>query len=153
MAFRHYEAGNFSVRQSASYLVRRTSNLMLPRLEALFAAQGFTFVQWCVLMSLRDGLASRAAEIARNLNYDSGALTRVLDQLEARGLIERSRSAEDRRTVELALTADGRSAVERLVPPMADFLNELFRDFTPAEMETLRGLLDRIIARLAEEGS
>jgi DNA-binding MarR family transcriptional regulator len=65
------------------------------------AEQGFTFTQWVVMMHLRDGLALNARELCVQLRHDSGAVTRVLDQLEARGLVQRERSLEDRREVKL----------------------------------------------------
>jgi DNA-binding MarR family transcriptional regulator len=153
MAVRHFQYDDFSARKSVGYLLRQTLNLMQPRLEAVFADHEFTFVQWCVLMQLRDGLANRAADISRNLNHDSGALTRVIDQLDARGMIERTRSTEDRRIVELALTGQGSEAVEGLIPLVVDSLNELFAEFSRAEMEQLTGLLHRVLARLQADSS
>lgn len=154
MAIRHYTPETFNARSAVGYLLRRTLNLLQPRMESLFVDHEFTFVQWCVLMQLRDGLANRAADISRNLNHDSGALTRVVDQLEARGLIERARSTEDRRIVELALTPAGSEAIENLIPLVVDHVNDLFADFSREEIETLVLLLNRMINRLQDgEGS
>ena len=153
MAIRHYTPETFNAHSAVGYLLRRTLNLLQPRMESLFVDHEFTFVQWCVLMQLRDGLANRAADISRNLNHDSGALTRVIDQLDARGMIERTRSTEDRRIVELALTGQGSEAVEGLIPLVVDSLNELFAEFSRAEMEQLTGLLHRVLARLQADSS
>jgi DNA-binding MarR family transcriptional regulator len=101
-------------------------------------------------MQLRDGLANRAADISRNLNHDSGALTRVVDQLEGRGLIERTRSTEDRRMVELALTPDGRTAVDASVPLVVDHVNRLFEDFSREDLDMLIGMLKRMIDKLQD---
>jgi DNA-binding MarR family transcriptional regulator len=150
MAIRHYTPETFNAHSAVGYLLRRTLNLLQPRMESLFVDHEFTFVQWCVLMQLRDGLANRAADISRNLNHDSGALTRVVDQLEARGLIERARSTEDRRIVELALTPAGSEAIEMLIPLVVDHVNDLFADFSREEIETLVLLLNRMINRLQD---
>ncbi|MEN3977008.1 MarR family transcriptional regulator [Emcibacter sp. SYSU 3D8] len=146
----HYTPETFTARNAVGYLLRCTLNLMQPRLEALFANREFTFVQWCVLMQLRDGLANRAADISRNLNHDSGALTRVVDQLEARGLLERTRSTEDRRMVELALTQEGRRSVEASIPLVVDHINAILSDFSSEEIEMLVGMLKRIIDKLQD---
>jgi DNA-binding MarR family transcriptional regulator len=154
MPGQHYTPETFNARNAVGYLLRRTLNLLQPRMEALFVDYEFNFIQWAVLMQLREGLANRAADISRNMNHDSGALTRLIDQLEGRGLLERRRSLEDRRIVELALTPEGRRAVDASIPLVVDYVNNLFEDFSRDEMDLLVGMLNRIIAKLQDgEGS
>jgi len=136
-------------RRSIGYLTRRASSLLLGRLEDVFAGHRMTFVQWAVLMLLRDGLVRTAADICRDLCYDSGALTRVLDQLEQRGLIDRRRCCQDRRTVELTLTEKGRDTAESVIPSVADSYNGALSQFTSEEAETLIRLLGKLIAGMA----
>jgi DNA-binding MarR family transcriptional regulator len=143
-----YRPDTYKAKSAISYLVRRSHNLLTPLLEALFADHGLTFTQWATLMLLRDGLADSCTELARTFHYDSGAMTRILDQLEARGLVERQRSTEDRRVVKLSLTPQGDRMVEDLIPCVAEFLNEVVADFTREEAESLIRLMTRLIARL-----
>jgi DNA-binding MarR family transcriptional regulator len=82
---------------------------------------------------------------------DSGALTRLIDQLEARGLVERERSREDRRAVQLRLTAAGIATLASLLPKVVDKLNFTLREFTHAEANELTRLLTKLITSL--EGS
>ncbi len=82
---------------------------MQERIEGLFAEQGCTLQQWVVLMHLRDGLAITVADLCRDLHHNSGAMTRLIDQLESRNLIERRRNSEDRRVIELSLTGPATS--------------------------------------------
>ncbi len=133
------------MRGSIGYLVRRAGNLMTGRVEAVFSKHEITFAQWLVLMNLRDGMASTAAEIARGMCHDTGALTRVIDQLAGRGLIERHRSIEDRRTVELKLTDEGLRTVNALVPTVVCLLNTALSDFTQEEAQTLTRLLEKLV--------
>jgi DNA-binding MarR family transcriptional regulator len=140
-----YNAKTYKARDSVGYLVRRAGNLMTTRVEAAFADHEITFAQWLVLMRLRDGLATTAAEIARDMCHDSGALTRVIDQLAQRGLIERTRGQEDRRTIALALTKEGLRTVNALVPMVVDLLNMALVDFTDDEASTLTRLLNKLI--------
>ena len=72
---------------------------------------------------------------------NSGALTRVIDQLAERGLLERSRRDRDRRKVELELTAAGRKVIESLVPLVVDKLNLALSDFSNDEVRELTRLL------------
>jgi DNA-binding MarR family transcriptional regulator len=140
-----YDAKTYKARDSVGYLVRRAGNLMTTRVEAAFADHEITFAQWLVMMRLRDGLATTAAEIARDMCHDSGALTRVIDQLAQRGLIERTRGQEDRRTIALALTKEGLRTVNALVPTVVDLLNIALVDFTDDETSTLTRLLNKLI--------
>jgi DNA-binding MarR family transcriptional regulator len=130
------------------YLLKRAHTLLVDQLEAAVAAREITATQWVVLMYLRDGLAINASDLCVQLRHDSGALTRVLDQLEARGLVQRERSREDRRAVQLRLTAAGAETVAALLPAVVDKLNYALRDFSRAEAAELNRLLTKLISSL-----
>ncbi len=140
-----YCAKTYKARDSVGYLVRRAGNLMTTRVEAAFADHEITFAQWMVLVKLRDGLATTAAEIARDMCHDSGALTRMIDQLAQRGLIERSRSQADRRSIVLKLTDEGHRTADALVPMVVGLLNRALTDFTQDETRTLIRLLTKLL--------
>ena len=120
-------------------------------LEVAFSQKDFTFMQWVVLMTVRDGLAVTATDICRDYRHDQGALTRVIDQLETRGLLERQRSAEDRRVVQLSLTDKGRETVESLIPLVVERLNTALDGFTVEEVSELTRLLWKLVARIEQE--
>lgn len=148
---KHYRPENFEARRSVGYLIKRLNSLSMPRLEALFGNEELTFSHWIALMALRDGLAHTCADIARHMSHDSGATTRLVDQLEARGLLTRQRSKDDRRVVELSLTPSGRNVVRTLMPHVIDFWNGALEEFSPEEFETLVSLLARLAARIERE--
>ncbi|HEX4269896.1 MAG TPA: MarR family transcriptional regulator [Rhizomicrobium sp.] len=146
-----YKAGDYGMKNSVGYLIRRTANLVLPQLETMFAEDELTFSQWTVLMALREWQASTSAEIARNICHDAGSLTRILDQLEQRGLIARLRSDADRRVVMLTLTPRGGEMVERLIHKVVDFWNSLLGDFSHGEIKTLIKLMSRLVTAAGGE--
>jgi len=143
-----FKAESFRIADSVGYLVKHAQLALRGRIELAFASQGVTFQQWVVLMHLRDGLAGTTAELCRETRHDSGAMTRIIDQLEDRGLIARRRKAADRRVVDLQLTAAGRKMSESLIPIAVDTLNAALDGFTRAEVTQLQEFLRRIIARL-----
>src|SRR5205085_2733985 len=110
-------------------------NLILPRADALFADAELSFSQWVALMALRDGIADTCADIARHMNHDTGATTRLVDQLVSRNLVMRSRSVTDRRVVHLTLTAQGKAMAKALTPRIIDFWNDLLTDFSSSEVD------------------
>lgn len=147
----YFRAENFNCRQSLGYLTRRVQNLTNPQAEAIFADQDLTFSQWISLMGLREGVAETSAQLARHLNHDAGATSRLVDQLVKRGLVRRERSKSDRRIVRLRLTAQGKTVARMHIPPIVEFWNRMMRDFSAQEVTQLITLLTRLIANLEAE--
>jgi DNA-binding MarR family transcriptional regulator len=141
MSKQHYQASTYRAQTSVGYLVKRAHALILDCLEPVFEAHGFTFVQYQVLAWLRDGIAVNPKDICTQFRHNSGALTRVIDQLEERGLLERSRRDRDRRKVELDLPPAGREVTESLVPLVVEKLNLALADFSSEEVQELLRLL------------
>ena len=145
-----YRASDYGMKSSIGYLVRRSANLLLPQMEALFADQTLSFSQWTALMALRDGDVATAADLSRVICHDTGSLTRILDQLEKRGFVTRKRSESDRRLVTLELTQKARNLIASLMPKVVGLWNELLGDFSHDEIRFLIKLLTRLTA--AAEG-
>ncbi len=146
----YYRVETFTSQNALGYLVRRLHNLMVPCAEAQFAGEELTFSHWVALISLRDGLTHTCADISRHMGHDSGATTRLIDQLEARGLVARHRSKKDRRVVDLALTAEGKAVAKALTPRMVNLSNEVLKDIPASEVNALIDILKRLIQRFDE---
>ena len=144
MSKQHYQVSTYRAQSSIGYLVKRAHSLMLDTMEPIFEAHGFSFVQYVILSWLRDGIAVNPKDICAQYRHDSGALTRVIDQLAERGLLERVRRDRDRRKVELQLTPAGRDAIESLVPLLVDKLNLALGDFSETEVQELLRLLIKL---------
>ncbi len=141
----YYKPSNYTMRNSVGYLMRICTNRLLPQMEALFQDQELTFSQWTTLVALHDGRIATAGDLAHNICHDAGSLTRLIDQMEKRGLVTRTRSDKDRRVVTIALTPRGRTLVEALAPKVMDFWNSLLSGFSHAEIDTLINLLTRLV--------
>lgn len=148
MAKPFYSADSYNAQRSIGCQLRRLTNLMLPRAEARFTDKELTFTHWIILMCLRDGLADTCADIARQMSHDSGAVTRLVDQLEKRDFVARKRSTTDRRVVHLTLTPAGKAITKALTPAVMDFWNEMLEDFSAAEAEMLIALLTRLLNKM-----
>jgi DNA-binding MarR family transcriptional regulator len=144
----HYDPATYVVHNSIGYLMRRGAGLLREQIEASFTSAGITFIQWATLILVRDHPGTTAAEVCRDLRHDSGAFTRVLDQLEARGLLQRLPSASDRRCVELRVTDEGLAVVRDAIPLVTGCLNRALGDFSAREVAQLTDLLLRMIVRL-----
>ena len=73
-------------------------------------------------------------------------MTRALDRLEAKGLVQRERSNTDRRVVHLTLTPEGRTVAELVPGVLAEVLNGHLRGFSHAEWQQMLQLLQRMLA-------
>ena len=153
MIKQHYKARTYKAKSSVGYLVKRAYSLCVDTMEPLFEEHGFTFLQYQILTWLRDGIVVNPSDICAQYRHNSGALTRVIDQLEEKGFIERLRRDRDRRKVELQLTEAGRTVIESLIPLVVEQLNLALQDFSSEEVQELTRLLMKFntsIERLVE---
>ncbi len=141
MSKQHYQVSTYKAQSSVGYLIKRAHSLMLDVMEPVLEDRGFSFVQYVILSWLRDGIAVNPKDICFQFRHNSGALTRVIDQLAQRGFLERMRRNRDRRKVELQLTPAGREAVEGLIPLVVEKLNLALADFSSAEVQEFLRLL------------
>lgn len=148
MATKHYDPKTFNSQRSIGYLLKMSHAQMHDCAEAVLAPHGVSFVQWIAMLKLREGHALTASDLCRAMRHDNGALTRIIDQLEERGYVVRKRSREDRRVVELELTAAGSRKLDELMPPLIAQLNEVLGVFSKAEFAELVRLLDKLLETL-----
>lgn len=147
---KHYDVKSFTTGTSIGYLLKMAHTLLYERVTEAFADREINFMQWVVLMKLREGSGLTASDLCRKLRHDTGAFTRLVDQLQERGLLERERSESDRRLIRLNITPAGRKLATDLVPIFVDHLNAAFGDFTKAEFQELIRLLSKLIDKLKE---
>jgi len=86
-----------------------------------------------------------AAQLCKDLSYDAGAMTRMVDRLEGKGLISRRRCPDDRRLVKLELTEVGLAALPKLRECSVQVLNHFLRGFSQGEARQLESFLVRML--------
>jgi len=141
-----YRAETYLTEDSIGYLMRRIVTAVGQAVETRMCEPGGpTYPQWVPLYKLHVGAATTVAELARACELDTGAMTRLLDRLEAKGLCRRVRSLEDRRVVNIELTDEGRAAAKEVPYVLSRVQNEHLAGFTTEEWEQLKGYLRRIL--------
>ena len=141
-----YNASNFLIDESVGYLLKRVRSMLSAAVEREIADHDVTYEQWGVLLMILKKRGDTAAMLARGTECDSGSMTRMLDRLEAKELIVRTRSTDDRRRVELELTPSGKRLAERLVAAIVKVLNRHLEGFSVDELELFKGFLRRMLA-------
>jgi DNA-binding MarR family transcriptional regulator len=143
---KHYTRDNFHLTDSIGFLIIRVRNLMLTHMDAALKEIYISGQQMRILLSLSQGIASTPFELSTLLGIDTGLMTRMLDKLESMGLLERSRSLEDRRVINLSLTVKGEGVAERIPDIAPEVLNSRLQKFTRAEFVELRRLLEKFLS-------
>ena len=132
--------------QQLCFALYAASRAMTAAYQPLLEELDITYPQYLVLLTLweQDGL--RVSRIGERLYLDSATLTPLLKRLESRGLVERRRSSEDERVVEVFLTTDGKRMKRRAleVPKTAWSRSHL----TLAELSRLRETLQALTRTL-----
>lgn len=90
-----------------------TSLLMTKTYKPLLQALGLTYPQYLAMLVLWENDGITVSEISARMLTDPGSLTPLLKRLESEGLLQRRRSSEDERVVQLYLTGKGRALHER----------------------------------------
>ena len=140
-----YCARDYVPEDSVGYLMRRVLATVAQEVERQLESSDLTNAQWVPLLKLFMGQASTVAELARECHLDAGAMTRLLDRLETKGLCRRVRSVEDRRVVNIELTDAGREAAKAIPLVLCQIQNAHLAGFSVEEFETLKGFLRRIL--------
>ena len=145
-----YSDADFTPDISVGYLCRRVHQLAQEGLEPMFAREGLTYNQWHALISVYFARGITPATLARDLSYDKGATTRLIDQLEARGWMTRHREHDDRRLVALKLTAAGEELAHRLRHLVFEAWNKWLGDWPDDDIAAAIATLQRLRATLAK---
>jgi DNA-binding MarR family transcriptional regulator len=126
-------------------LINRVRVEVVDALERELAPYDLTAPQLMVLSSVANREADSAAAICKSISYDPGAMTRMIDRLEQKGLIRRAPHPEDRRATTLELTADGLALYPKLLAAKDVVQNQFLRGFSADEARMLDGLLNRMV--------
>lgn len=143
-----YDVETFAPRVSIGYLLRRVGKLSTSRIEAAFDGRDISFTQWIVLALVSSQIADTCTTLARDMDHNSGAMTRLIDQLEDRGLVVRTRVEGDRRVSKLSVTEAGDELAKTLIASVVDVWNDIVAELAPAETRQLIATLTKLLDRL-----
>ncbi len=142
----HYQGDHLVAEDSLAYLVKQLYQSLQRTVDKEMAPLDLTAMQWRPLALIAKGWADNPVELARCAGMDTGAMTRALDRLEAKGLLRRLRCDHDRRMVKLELTEEGRAQAQRIPYALADAQNLHLKDISPEELGGFLLLIRRMLA-------
>ena len=114
------------------------------------AGHDFTPVQYAALRTLRENPGIDQAGLAGLIAYDRATIGGVVDRLEGKGLVERTRSTRDRRAREVRLTPAGAALLAEVMPLVDTFQPDILAGLSPGEQAQFLDLARRVIAGWAD---
>lgn len=140
-----YRPATYCAEESVGYLMKRVMLSIVYQADKRLDAHGLTSAQWGPLLRLRSSGPCTVADLARWVQVDAGAMTRLLDRLEKKQLCKRVRSTEDRRVVQVELTPEGEAAITQVPAVLAEVMNAHLAGFTKAEWLALKASLQHMV--------
>jgi len=109
---------------------------------------GATLQMWRVLAALRDHDGQRMGDLSGTTSIEVSTLTRLVDGMEAKGLVARRRAAPDTRVVTLQVTPAGRRLTRRILPKAERYERVALKGFDARDAEALKTALRRLYANM-----
>ncbi|HET9679698.1 MAG TPA: MarR family transcriptional regulator, partial [Gammaproteobacteria bacterium] len=107
--------------------------------------------QLVCLRRLRNDGPMTPGALAREVALSPATVTGICDRVEARGLVTRTRKAEDKRQVLIELTEAGRALVENIPLPLHEKFMQRLADLPDTEQTEIREVLERIVHMMEAE--
>lgn len=126
------------------YLLNRAGNRIATAFGEEVRPLGATLQMWRVLAALRERDGRRMGDLSETTSIEVSTLTRLVDTMEAKGLVARRRAAADARAIVLHVTPAGRRLTQRIVPIAERYEQVALAGFGPAEAERLKAALRRL---------
>ena len=127
-------------------VLQRTADRLMQGLEHALRQSGVTPVQYLVLRSLRAAGAAGmpSNQIARNMTTHDPDMTRLLDKLEERGVVERWRDKRDRRVYRVKLTREGAIQLRNLSKMTRELHRQQFNTLDTRQVRALARTLETV---------
>jgi DNA-binding MarR family transcriptional regulator len=126
------------------YLLRRVSNQVSGEFARSLKARSISVAEWVVLSRIAGGRGITSGELADGLNLTPGAISKIVEKLEIKGLVSRESIEGDARVRKLFVTDKGSDILPQLVKIADENHRRFFDSLTDREQETLRRLLHKL---------
>ncbi len=148
---------DFDLTRYLPYLVNRTGVRIATAFGDVLREHAITLPMWRVLAALDHADGQRISDIAALTSIDVSTLSRILDALQEKGLVERRRgNGGDARVVTVHETEAGHAMTGKIIPHARHYEDVALRGFTAEEEKALKAMLERVyrnIAALEEEAA
>ena len=140
-----------SMYEMPGHLIRRAHQISGAIFTARLAGFDITSVQNAAMVAIASQPGIDATRLSDLIAFDRATLGGVLDRLEAKGLIARQPSRQDRRVKTITLTVDGSALLETVKDRVLAAQAEMMHSLSEAEQAQFIALLKKFVGRVPEE--
>jgi MarR family transcriptional regulator, multiple antibiotic resistance protein MarR len=147
-----YDPKTIDVNNSLAPLLGQVKLAILKGMDQEFlldpdlAALEVTAAQFVIIANLLKGNAKSACELCRAMDYDRGAMSRMIDRLESKNLLRRVALAHTRREQSIEVTEAGKAAFPKMQGCLVKVLNKLLNGVTKAQVNEVERTLKQMLA-------
>ena len=136
----------------AYVMLRRTADAVSRYVEDELSQWGITTSQYGIMLHLMSGKVLSMSDLSERIFRSNSSLTSIIDRMEEDGMVTRAAHQNDRRVTNVLLTAKGKDLLQKIRAKHRAFLADMMSCLEPEELTQLYGLLQKIEARLGDEG-
>jgi MarR family transcriptional regulator, multiple antibiotic resistance protein MarR len=147
-----YDPKSMDLHTSIAPLVNQVRMAVLSGIDQEFvrdkelAGLEVTSAQFAIIANVLKGHAKSACELCNFMDYDRGAMSRMIDRLESKGLLRRVPLPHTRRTMALEVTAAGKAAFPKMQACLARVVNRLLNGVSKAQVREVEKTLKQMLA-------
>jgi DNA-binding MarR family transcriptional regulator len=134
-----------ALRNTPGFLIRLVQLKFFEGFYEVFAELGLSPASYAILMLVRDNPGVPPSSVAALLRLQLPNLTKILNELDAAGLVKRNRSKSDGRAVEIVLTPKGQRLMKEAVALTEPYNRRMLAPLDASERTTLIALLNRLM--------
>jgi DNA-binding MarR family transcriptional regulator len=127
------------------YHIRRLQQIAVAIFLQETESLGMTPIQYAALQGIANAPGIDQRRLARSIGLDTSTIASVIDRLEARGLVQRGTSPDDRRVRLLTLTANGASELAAVLPSMQRAQQRILEPLPKAERDEFMRMLRTLV--------
>lgn len=131
-----------------SYLLARSSKLVSEQFHATVKAAGLNVNYWRILASLSDGDGLSLKQLNERVLFNQPTLSKLVARMESEGLLERLKGEQDKRSILIYITPQGRELVDQLLEKAKWHESEVLAKYNEEQQELLKDMLRQLIHAL-----
>jgi DNA-binding MarR family transcriptional regulator len=142
----HDDSGlTYLISGGLGHMINSVRNTIFARLETELAPLELTSAQFVVVIAAMRGRARTVNDFCAFAGVEPGPMSRLLDRLEVKGIVRRTRRHADRREVQVELTEKGQQLSPQIMPAIAKVNAQFLAGFSADEAVLLQSLLQRLL--------
>ncbi len=139
------KSGTDAASELPGYFIRRLQQEAVAKFMLHTQEQGITPVQFAALRAVKDQSGIDQRTLAECISFDTSTIGGVIDRLEARGLMTRSASPDDKRVRLLALTVEGDKLLRQVMPAVLRTQQDILAPLSAAEQKQFMKLVRKLV--------